>query len=67
MDSLLHFYYSLRPLIFDLAGLSLIFGVITYIVYIRCGIPWVAKTSAWFVGIGAIPIGLMMMSGYFGS
>lgn len=67
MDVLHHFYYNFRPYLFDVAGLMLILGIILFLVYIRCGLPWVAKASGLLVLIGAVPIGLLMCTGYFGS
>lgn len=64
----LHFaYYNFRPYLFDVAGLLLILGIILFLVYIRSGLPWVAKASVLLVVIGALPIALLMCTGYFGS
>lgn len=67
MNALHFFYFNFRPYLFDVAGLLLILGIIMFLVYIRSGLPWVAKASVCLVVIGALPIALLMATGYFGS
>ena len=67
MNAITYSFYKFRPYVFDAAGLLLICGIIMFLVYIRCGLPWVAKLSGWLVVLGALPLTLLMCTGYFGS
>jgi len=58
--------HSLRPYIFDLAGIVLIGSILLYFVYIRYSFQWLAKISLFLFLLGGAPILYFICTGYLG-
>lgn len=60
-------FLSLRPMVFDVAGLTLIGSIVLYMAYIRYDRPWMARFAFWGIFISGAPLLYFVMTGYYGS